>query len=217
MSLPTIPSAHARALLVPYSFAQFSEIVSDDSIRDTQVRYVNYLVARGNIDEVRAYLDTLTEETQRDIVDSTHYNTYYGNTLNTCAYWMTGESAIEMFRMLVERGATAIWDHYGDLPWEVGGVMWISSIGNEITPCERNPDEFLDTHYILFNRFHHLVPGCFPPQPPRVREPNLNPESLVEQCSLHNSRSMYTPNTSGYYSMYAPPCNGCIIGREEER
>jgi hypothetical protein len=38
-----------------------------------------------------------------------------------------------------------------------------------------------------------------------------------ELCPLHRTAKLsYTRNSSGYYSSYAPPCNGCDIGIKEE-
>lgn len=45
----------------------------------------------------------------------------------------------------------------------------------------------------------------------------------IKECQLHGyiytnpGALWYSPNVTGQYSMYAPPCNGCKMGCDEKR
>lgn len=219
MATITLSAANARALLRFLSFDEFFRLLRSQSPFEPEeacvmILYTNYLVARGVEDEVRAFLDAQSVERQHELVNTPDMGVWDGNTLHSCAYWLTGDAAISMYRLLLERGATPRKDYYDDYPWEVKGQLWISPLGH-VTPLERDQREFLDTHYALFQLYGNMVPDALPPGPPRFRNPDFS-DPLIENCPLHNSRSMYTRNSQGRYSMYAPPCNGCTIGREEE-
>ena len=46
---------------------------------------------------------------------------------------------------------------------------------------------------------------------------------IIKECKLHaymytNPGALwYSPNVSGFYSIYAPSCNGCKMGHDEKR
>lgn len=53
-----------------------------------------------------------------------------------------------------------------------------------------------------------------PVSPPRISA-TMDDDPLRATCRLHNPRSLYTRNSSGYYGSYAPPCNGCNAGKTD--
>jgi len=166
----TVTAAEARAALPHISYVQFRDMLLDElgvedaasvSMFRSDLLYTHYLVSQGNLPAVQAFLAGKDDDIKRRLVNDTDYNTHMGNTLHTCAYWNTGDDAVEMFDYLVSCGAKPIRDYYCDLPWEnhTGGlyVPILNLYGHEL--MHRNAAEFTATCTILESRYDDLVPA----------------------------------------------------------
>jgi hypothetical protein len=170
-----VAAAEARAALPHISYAQFRERLLDElgvedatsvSIFRSDLLYIHYLISQGNLPAVQAFLGQQDDDTKRRLVNETDYNTHMGNTLHTCAYWNTGEDAVEMFDFLVSCGATPIRNYYGDLPWEnYNGLLYVPilNLGGQES-LHRAPAEFTATCATLESRYDDFVPAeeCMP-------------------------------------------------------
>jgi hypothetical protein len=108
--------------------------------------YTHYLVARGDFVQLTTYLDSWDPEARARIVNTPHYETYFGNTLHTCAYWNTGHNALAIYRYLVANGATPMLDHYDEYPWQMNGSLWICPVrGYRIGQRRASAPEFTET------------------------------------------------------------------------
>ena len=165
-----ITAAEARAALPPISYAHFRERLLDElgvvdvasvSMFRSDLLYTHYLISQGNLPAVQEFLIQHDDVTKRRLVNETDYNTHMGNTLHTCAYWNTGDNAVEMFDYLVSCGATPIRNYYADLPWEnYTGILYVPILnlgGQEL--MHRDPAEFSATCATLESRYDDLVPA----------------------------------------------------------
>ncbi len=149
-SLSCLDSASARGLLPAMTFEDtvlnFLHRGLCYNAEEAGAIYIHYLVARGDLEALMSYLESWPVETRKALVDTPHYDTYFGNTLHTCAYWNTGLPALTIYRYLVANGATPVRDHYGDYPWEVKGSLWICPVrGYRASDLHRNEAEFAET------------------------------------------------------------------------
>jgi hypothetical protein len=243
-SVPTIPSVVAQSLLPCFTYEQADAILtsrSHYSEHEKMVLYTHYLVARGHFGDLTDYLDRLDSAERRSIVDDALYDTYWGNTLHTCAYWNTGEGALAIYRYLDAAGARPTRDYYGDFPWEAGGIVYACPLrGLNVTDGNnRDNDEFTETHADIQRYFGHYVTESEDERPdtpivaPDASDLPLPPlewswgpsvcvaggagaSSLQASCSLHRPGAPYSRNSDGYYGSYAPACNGCPRGNSDE-
>ncbi len=122
--------------------------------------FAHYLVARGDFQGLVTYLDAWEPEARARIVDTPHYETYFGNTLHTCAYWNTGHDALAIYRYLVSCGATVFKDYYDNYPWQVDGVMWPCPVrGYRIGQRRASAPEFAETQAEI-ERYFGLPTGA---------------------------------------------------------
>lgn len=141
-----LSASQARASLpyIPYSLA----LTTPGPLEEIKIKYVHHLVARGDLADIQAHLDALPDDEARVLVDSAIYSTWYGNTLNTAAYWNTGETALAIVAYLVSKGARFVQDYYGEYPWESTGSLYVSPF-NGVSVGDRESDEFTETHAAL--------------------------------------------------------------------
>jgi len=226
----TIPSIVAQSLLGHLTFDQADAILSSHghySEHEKMVLYTHYIVARGDIDDLVDYLNRFNEEERRAIVDDSLYDTYYGNTLHTCAYWNTGDKALTIYRYLHTAGARPLRDYYEQFPWEVEGVVYVCPIRgcNVADGADRNNDEFSETQADIFRYFgdaepaRPITPIAPPPEPvvwswgpSTVAMAGAGVECPSVSCPLHRPGSPYSRNSDGVYGSHAPGCNGCPRG-----
>lgn len=237
----TILSAIARTLLHPMTFAEASAILEARgpySEQEKAILYTHYLVARGDFGGLVDYLSAFSDAERATIVDAQLYDTYWGNTLHTCAYWNTGDNALAIYRYLDAAGAQPILDYYDDYPWNVGGVVYACPIRgmNIALDHDRDDDEFAETHADIERLFVAAGAGAGARVPPPVPAVPAVPADLplwpgagaaggagaaacppVESCPLHVQRGPvpYTRNSEGRYGSFTPACNGCAIGARE--
>ena len=175
-SFPTMPrydeddsssfldSVEARALLPVMTFADAVIHFLHRGLRynaeEAGSIYIHYLVARGDLETLMAYLESWPPETRKSLLDTPNYDTYFGNTLHTCAYWNTGLTALTIYRYLVANGATPFCDHYGDYPWAVKGILWPCPVrGYRVSDLHRNDAEFAETHADIERYFGLMTPA----------------------------------------------------------
>lgn len=228
-----IDASVARSYLPPLSLELAIErMEADQSFTEFErsVIYTHYLVARGDFEGLVEFLSSKSGDVRCDIVNHTMHHTWYGNTLNTCTYWNTGLNALTIYRYLVENGARAATDYYGNFPWSVSGGVFICPLrGTNIAPgFNRNREEFITTYdevHRYFGPGSVDVPPQVTPSSPTlswtVNVDNVPPteplpvDPVVADCRLHRPGSLYTRNSDGHYGSYAPPCNGCSVGRRQ--
>lgn len=199
---------------------------------ERMVIYTHFLVARGKFVDIVEFLDAMPEDMRRRVVNHAMYHTWWGNTLNMCLYWNTGHDALGIYRYLVNCGAVAIRDYYGQYPWDQGGSRYICPLRyTDVTPGHwRNPEEFAETCADVLRFFGpeenagiaHILPSGTPFSRSRSTtmvstmttdsSAELSPDDRVITCRLHCPSSRYTRNSAGYYGSYAPDCNGCAVG-----
>lgn len=165
----TVTAAEARAALPALSYGHLCELLAfqctvstaDIPTKRSDLLYLHYLISRGNFTAVQEFLEGFDEVNKYRLVNDTDFNTHMGNTLHTCAYWNTGDAAVEMFDYLVSCGAKPIRNYYGDLPWGMyNGIKYVPIVNPlGIEPQSRNSDEFTDTYGILEDRYNDIVPA----------------------------------------------------------
>jgi hypothetical protein len=149
---PTLWAAEARALLPALSYAEFHEYAATQrpahSAEENDITYTHYLVARGIFDDLVSFLDRFDPEYRGALVNRVTYDTYWGNSLNTCLYWNTGTGALNIYRYLVTAGAVPTRDHYEQYPWEAEGQVYICPLrGRNIREgFDRDQAEFESTY-----------------------------------------------------------------------
>ena len=116
--------------------------------QEKTILYTHYLVARGDFNGLVDFLAAFSDEERAAIVNATLYNTYWGNTLHTCAYWNTGDNALAIYRYLDAAGARPVLDYYDDYPWNTTGIVYACPIRglNIAHDHDRDNDEFAETH-----------------------------------------------------------------------
>jgi len=134
-----------------------------DNAEEEATLFAHYLVARGDFQGLVSYLDAWEPEARARIVDTPHYETYFGNTLHTCAYWNTGHDALAIYRYLVSCGATAFKDYYHNYPWQVDGVMWPCPVrGYRVGNRHAGAEEFAETQAEIERYFGLTEPAAGP-------------------------------------------------------
>jgi hypothetical protein len=94
------------------------------SDKNVKLFYLGYLCCQGDYASIAVFLQTLDDDEKRIILNETPYDFYEGTVLHVLLYWNSGNSAINIFDMLVEHGAEFVRDYYGNLPWEQGCAYW---------------------------------------------------------------------------------------------
>ena len=206
---------------------------------EKSVLYTHYIIARGDFSGLVDFLNGFDVEERRRIANATLHDTWYGNVLHTCLYWNTGANALNIYRYLVNcAGAIPCLDYYDQYPWAYDADSYIHPlIGDNIADgFRRNITEFAET-YVDVQRLFPYAPTTatsafasaggfswsFPAAPPSlISSPAAaahgaagDPDPLRATCPLHRPTSLYTRNSNGHYSTYAPSCNGCSTGVRE--
>jgi hypothetical protein len=156
----------ARSLLPVMSVGEAFAILdarAEYTLFQKQLLYTHYLIARGDFNGVIDYIYQFDDEMRGYLLNDSLYETWFGNTLHTCAYWNTGTEALNLYRQLVEAGAYPCRDYYDELPWEQHGTVYVNFITNaNLTSdgSERCLREF-DISYMDIHRFFggHNVPS----------------------------------------------------------
>jgi hypothetical protein len=167
--MPFISSECARSLLPSLPFDTVSEMLdfrnTGLSPMEKTVLYLHYLVARGVVQEVVDYLDSLEPDTKFTVVNETLYQTYFGNVLHTCAYWNPTYDGLVIYRHLISAGARPVRDYYDNLPWEVDGSVYVCPLrGNNVSDGDdRCADEFTEFHTDIKRHFHEDYESPPPP------------------------------------------------------
>lgn len=160
---PILRAAEARGLLPALSYSEFREYAAtqrpEHSAEENDITYTHYLVARGNFDDLVSFLDGLYPEYRGALVNRVTYDTYWGNTLNTCLYWNTGYTALNIYRYLTSNGARPTRDHYDEYPWETSGSLYVCPLrGRNVRDgYYRDNDEFASTYAEIQRYFPHPV------------------------------------------------------------
>jgi hypothetical protein len=94
------------------------------SDKDVKLFYLGYLCCQGDYASIVVFLQTLDDDEKRILLNEKPYDFYEGTVLHVLLYWNSGNSAINIFDLLVEHGAEFVQDYYGHLPWEQGGAYW---------------------------------------------------------------------------------------------
>lgn len=151
-ALPVLSMGNIRAALR-------RSLTDEEVVLQSQVDllYLHYLICRGDFPNVRDFLESFPDAERCTLVNATDYHTHFGNTLHTCAYWNTGEAALEMFAYLVECGAQPIRNSYMNLPWEQNAILYVSVVPGDSVTQARNPDDFVDTYTLLRNLYEEHV------------------------------------------------------------
>lgn len=167
--MPFISSECARSLLPSLPFTTVSEMLDFHNVGLTpdekMALYLNYLVARGVVQEVIDYLDSLDPDTKVELVNAALYQTYFGTVLHTCAYWNPTYDGLVIYRHLVSAGARPVRDYYDHLPWEVDGTVYVCPMrGKNVSEGdERCADEFITFHQDIKRHFHEDFEATPPP------------------------------------------------------
>lgn len=218
-SIRYIPSAVARSLLPTFRFAEVDALLNargDYDEATKRILYAHYLVARGDFNGLVDYLSEFDPVQAAAIVNDSVYETYFGNTLNTCAYWNTGHEALALYRLLTAMGARAYRDYYGDLPWTVNGGSYVCPLrGVNVSPgYERDPHEFEITHSEIKALFSIPDPVLVIPAmtPGWSSEYADSTDPIVLACPRHCPGAPYNIRECEYYGTAIPDCNGCSRG-----
>lgn len=164
--MTSVSPADARAALPDLSLDDVFDALQFASAReggrslaDAELIYLNHLVSRGDLSAVAEFLEGRSPEERQQLVNNTSYHTHFGNSLHACAYWNTGETALEMFAYLIECGARPIRDYYENLPWEMNGILYVPvvPIRGIDEPHQRNRADFVGTHRELRLGYMDLV------------------------------------------------------------
>lgn len=147
----TLTSAQAREMLPDYTFdvicvlARRNGYPRDEIIEKTL--WLGHLCMTGNISAVKEYLATLDVDEKPKILNKKLHTFYEGTILHQTLYWNSGNTAIDLFQLLVEHGAEPCLDYYEKYPWNQGGVLWIPMFENQIGA--RDVEEFEESYSFL--------------------------------------------------------------------
>ena len=118
-----LPAAHAQSLLPEFTFrrVQLPRERYHQPSDDLAVKplYLGHLCARGDIVEVRNFLQEIDPDDLEQILNAAPHEQWYGTCLHMVTYWNTGDKAIELFKLLVLHGAKPVEDYYGYFPWDM--------------------------------------------------------------------------------------------------
>ena len=160
--MSSVSPSEARAALPVLSLGNVRAALrlsgDNDNENLTDLLYLHHLISRGSLDDVRDFFCGLSDDRVRHLVNATDYHTHFGNSLHTCAYWNTDESALDMFAFLMECGAKPIRNYYQDLPWEtMQGILYVHCVPATMESMPRNPDDFTATHETLRSLYEDRV------------------------------------------------------------
>ena len=154
----TMRPSQARLLLQEYTIGQIHALFPSDTELTIKTIYLGNQCARGDYEKVEAFVRETEPEELKTILNNRVRN--HQTCLHTVLYWNTGADALRMFQLLVEHGAKFVGDGYGNLPWQVGGYVWVSVVTGRTIESEhfgmtRNEDDFTETHQLISAQYAH--------------------------------------------------------------
>lgn len=142
----------AQSMLPVLTFAQMQEKSSSYN-----VMYLAYLVARGEINDVIAFLYDKDEEELEFILNGQPDELCLGTVLHVAMYW---NPTNDITNLLYEYGADPLTDYYGKYPWDVARSKtwvhptWLLPNGIREVVLGERPVYYLESYIIKFQELY---------------------------------------------------------------
>ena len=146
-----LTSAQAREMLPDYFYhdifilARRNGYVQDEIAEKTL--WLGHLCMKGDIAAVKEYLTIINIDEKPKILNRQLHEFFDGTVLHQTLYWNSGNTAIDLFQLLVEHGAEPCLDGYEQYPWTTDGSLWIPLFETAIG--ERDSEEFQESNDFL--------------------------------------------------------------------
>jgi ankyrin repeat protein len=134
--MQTFTATRARDMIPDYTKEKLTSLFEGvtkqkiSSLLENMI-WINYLCARGDVLGVKKFLDSKKKEELKVILNKKLSSIFNETVLHTVLYWNSGQSAMELFSMLLENGALISANTNGELPWQVKSDTWISPFGTK--------------------------------------------------------------------------------------
>jgi hypothetical protein len=159
-----LSSDQVKGLLESYDETMIKNILLRENLNDNdqhiKIVKLNYMCARGLVNDVVVYLRELEVELGSEldfIINGIHPFFYFGNSLHTSLLFNSNKTGVELFNLLYEYGAVIERDYYGLLPWEQTsndglGMNWVHPL-ERIIIGKRSDQEFTNNYSIIQDQF----------------------------------------------------------------
>jgi hypothetical protein len=157
MILSPLSTEEVKNVLLPATINDIRDMMTnrgfDTPQLDVHVVYLSYLVAKGLINDVIAFIHLLGEDAT-EVINSTHELLYDGTVLHIALYYNTDYVGKALFSILRLHGAVYKLNYYEQYPWEqLGECLWIHPLtGKELGT--RNEEEFVNVYNEIVAEYH---------------------------------------------------------------
>ena len=108
-----------------YDFLVENQYESDKF--NTDVVYLGYLCAKGDIDVATNFVNSL--DNKKQVLNNQHILLYSGTVLNVALFWNSNDLGWQFFNLLWSNGAEFKTDYYGKFPFEqLDGLSWFTPL-----------------------------------------------------------------------------------------